>query len=92
MGYIQASVGIGLMLGPVLGEVLYSLVQFEKTFYIFGSIIMSAMIFLIFVIPSEINHADDIMSIGEVNEYFERLKSTEGRSTSFERQRPAIAA
>ncbi len=82
IGYCQAAVGIGLMLGPVLGQALFSVVSFEKTFYIFGAVLSIAMVILVIVIPNNINHADDIMSRAEIDQYFERLKSTEARSSS----------
>jgi hypothetical protein len=55
------------MLGPVIGQALYSLVQFEKTFYIFAGIMSVAMLIVVVVIPSNLNHADDILSRGEVD-------------------------
>lgn len=90
IGYCQASVGIGLMLGPVIGQALYSLVQFEKTFYIFAGIMSVAMLIIVVVIPSHLNHADDILSRGEIDQYFERLKSTDARSSSFLVSRPVL--
>lgn len=55
------------MLGPVLGQALYSLVNYENTFYIFGAVLSIAMIIVVVVIPNNINHADDIMSRGEID-------------------------
>lgn len=82
IGYCQASVGIGLMMGPVFGQALYSVVQYEWTFYIFAMVLAVAMVVLIFIIPNSINHADDIFSKAEIDQYFEMLKSTErGEST-----------
>ncbi len=67
IGYCQASVGIGLMVGPVLGQVLYSVVKYELTFYIFAGVLAVCMIALIFIVPNSINHAEDIMSKGEID-------------------------
>ena len=33
IGYIEATMGIGLILGPMLGSLLYSIFGFEMTFY-----------------------------------------------------------
>lgn len=62
IGYCQSAVGIGLMLGPVLGQALYTLVNYELTFYIFAIFLTTAMLVLLIVIPNHINHADDILS------------------------------
>lgn len=43
----------------------------------------AAMIVLVIVIPKSINHAEDIMSKAEIDHYFERLKSTEARSSDY---------
>jgi MFS family permease len=32
-GYFESAVGVGLMLGPVLGQIFYTALGFEKTFY-----------------------------------------------------------
>ncbi len=62
LGYCQASVGIGLMLGPVIGSALYTYFLFSNTFYIFAGVLALGMITVVFVIPNSINHADDILS------------------------------
>ena len=62
MGYCQSAIGIGLMLGPIIGQTLYDVVSYELTFYIFGIIFAIAMGVLLTVIPNHINHADDIPS------------------------------
>ena len=71
------------MLGPVIGQALYTFVQYEKTFYIFAGLLTVAMITLVIVIPNSLNHADDFMSKEEVDLYFERLKSTDAASSSY---------
>lgn len=82
IGYCQAAVGIGLMMGPVLGQALYAQFQYEKTFYIFAAMLALAMVALAFIIPNSLNHADDIMSKEEVDQYFERLRSTHSARSS----------
>jgi MFS family permease len=37
IGYIEAVMGIGLILGPIIGSVLYAGFGFEWTFYIYGA-------------------------------------------------------
>jgi ABC-type transport system involved in cytochrome bd biosynthesis fused ATPase/permease subunit len=60
-------VGIGLMIGPVLGQALYTLVNFEKTFYIFAGALLLAMIIVMIIIPSHLNHADDVATKAEID-------------------------
>lgn len=67
IGYCQAAVGIGLMLGPVIGQTLYTFVQYKWTFFIFAGIMAAAMLVLVVVIPKSINHAEDIMSKAEID-------------------------
>ena len=72
------------MLGPVFGVALYSYADFELTFYIFAAVLSLGMIFVLCAIPNHLNHADDIMSKTEIDQYFERLRSSiDGRQSSF---------
>ncbi len=67
VGYCQASVGIGLMLGPVIGVTLYTYFNFEMTFYIFAVVLALGMLIAIITIPKNLNHVDDIMSRSEID-------------------------
>jgi MFS family permease len=85
IGYCQSAVGIGLMMGPCLGQALYTLFNYQLTFYIFAGFFTLAMLVLIFMVPSHLNRGDDILSKEEIDMYFEQLKSTEGgRASSYE--------
>jgi membrane protein YdbS with pleckstrin-like domain len=44
------------MLGPVLGQLIYSGVKYAWTFYIFAFILAVSLIIVIFIIPSHLNH------------------------------------
>lgn len=44
------------MLGPVLGQLIYSGVKYAATFYIFGGILTAALIVVIIIIPNHLNH------------------------------------
>ena len=57
-GYCSASIGLGLMLGPVLGQTIYSWLHFERTFYFFA--ILFALVFLasLLLIPSTSRRAE----------------------------------
>jgi MFS family permease len=57
IGYVELSLGLGLMLGPVLGSVFMNLTggSFEYTFYIFGFLIMMGGLFALFALPKSLN-------------------------------------
>jgi hypothetical protein len=69
------------MLGPVIGQILFTLVRYEKTFFIFAAVLTIAMVIIILIIPNKINHTREIFSKSEIDGYFAGLKSTEGAST-----------
>lgn len=50
VGYIEAFTGIGLMIGPVLGSILYHFGGYRFTFYMFGGffVVFSLLVKLIF--------------------------------------------
>jgi len=52
LGYCQASVGIGLMMGPIIGQALYTFVNFELTFYIFAGVLCLGMLVIMILIPN----------------------------------------
>jgi MFS family permease len=56
MGYCESAVGIGLMIGPVLGSLIYGFVGYAPTFYIFGSVIGLGLIIVFFLLPPRLNH------------------------------------
>jgi MFS family permease len=59
MGYCESAVGVGLMIGPVLGSVVYGLVGYESTFYIFGGVIFCGLCTVFVLLPGRLNHAKD---------------------------------
>jgi len=44
LGYVEGAVGIGLMSGPVIGQLIYNLVGYEWTFYVSGIIIAMPLV------------------------------------------------
>jgi MFS family permease len=56
MGYCEASVGVGLMIGPVLGSLVYGFVGYEKTFYVFGAVIGLGLLTVSILLPRRLNH------------------------------------
>jgi hypothetical protein len=59
------------MLGPVLGQAMFTRVGFEIMFYIFAGMLSLVLIILTIMIPSHINYADDILSKAEIDQYFD---------------------
>lgn len=55
IGYIEAVTGIGLILGPIFGSVLYSLGGFTFTFFTFGSIFIVSSFFIYKIFPKRID-------------------------------------
>ena len=44
------------MLGPVLGQLIYSGVKYAATFYIFAGILTVSLIIVMIIIPGHLNH------------------------------------
>ena len=55
MGYCEAAVGVGLMIGPVLGAFVYGYCEYANTFYVFGTIIGVGLIAVFFLLPARLN-------------------------------------
>jgi MFS family permease len=55
VGYIEAVTGIGLILGPIIGSLLYALGGFTFTFFIFGSIFIIAGLFVKLIFPQRLD-------------------------------------
>jgi MFS family permease len=55
IGYIEAFTGIGTILGPLLGTVLYSIGGYEFIFYSFGSIFAIMSIFVMCLFDAKVD-------------------------------------
>lgn len=55
VGYYEGAIGLGLMLGPVIGQILYSSLGFEYTFYCTAGIIAIPLLLQIAFIPNRLN-------------------------------------
>ena len=51
IGLLEAMVGIGLILGPILGSILYSFLGFETTFFVYGGFVVILAIIIRVNIP-----------------------------------------
>jgi MFS family permease len=55
VGYIEAVTGIGLIMGPLIGTLLYSLGGYAFTFYAFASFFVVFFFFIGVLFPSHLN-------------------------------------
>ena len=58
IGYCQSACGIGLMVGPIMGSMIYSHVGYENTFFIFSGMLLVSCIFVYFILPARLNKLD----------------------------------
>jgi MFS family permease len=55
IGYMEATIGLGLCLGPILGTALYAAFGFSGVFLIFGGIFISFSLFIYCIFPKRID-------------------------------------
>lgn len=55
IGYVEMALGVGDMIGPSIGGFVYDLTGFMGTFIVFGSMVLTGVIFSILMIPSSLN-------------------------------------
>ena len=68
---MEATVGAGMMLGPILGSFIYNAVGFFKTFAIFGIAMTPISIIVLFALPdptkirkeNEIKNLDNVLDV-----------------------------
>jgi MFS family permease len=58
LGILEASMGFGQVVGPVIGATLYTFIDFQGTFYLIGGIFLISVVILSWVIPETINKTD----------------------------------
>jgi predicted MFS family arabinose efflux permease len=56
-GYTESAIGTGLMIGPVIGQALYTALDFEYTFYCTSGILCVPLILIIFLVPNKMNRS-----------------------------------
>lgn len=66
--YIEICVGLGLGLGPFLGSLVYSTLDYQGTIYLFGFLNLFGVILAFILIPNELNRGDDESKIEEEDE------------------------
>lgn len=55
IGYVEMSLGVGDMIGPAVGGIVYDSAGFMGTFVLFGAMVFIGLIFCIIMIPSTLN-------------------------------------
>lgn len=76
VGLVEAMTGVGLIIGPVAGSLLYSAFGFEKCFYILGAFIAVMSICFYLMYPERENN-DSAQELDEIsNNSFTRVQAT----------------
>lgn len=64
VGWVEALTGLGLIVGPIIGSTLYSMLGYQHTFFIYGSF----LVFLSFIIklnfPGDGNYSETDLEEG----------------------------
>jgi MFS family permease len=55
MGYCQTAVALGLLLGPVIGTLIFSFAKYEFTFYYLAGILSISLVTAFFLLPNRVN-------------------------------------
>lgn len=62
IGYLEASGGVGMLLGPIVGSVLYEFLDFSYTFFLIGVVFIALTPVFFMITPSSVNAQDSIRS------------------------------
>lgn len=63
VGWVEALTGLGLIVGPIIGSTLYSLLGYEDTFFIYGSFLVFLSIIIKLNFPGDDGQdSDDMIS------------------------------
>eukprot|EP00347_Sterkiella_histriomuscorum_P019495 403341410 len=74
VGYIEAVTGIGLILGPIIGSVLYTMGGFTFTFFTFGSVFIVTTFYINKIFPKRIDND----TVNQIKEQFAQYKLISG--------------
>ena len=74
LGFLEASMGVGLLVGPVAGSILYSTLGFKATFFWIGVTFISLAPLLRFVIPKSVDD-HDISSLSGIENSMSLVRS-----------------
>ena len=72
IGYVEICVGLGLGLGPTIGSVFYSYLEYAGTMYLFAGLDGLGMLVCIFFIPGALNETVSEEELAQM-EFFEEM-------------------
>ena len=72
IGYVEICVGLGLGLGPTIGSVFYSYLEYAGTMYLFAGLDGLGMLVCIIFIPSALNETVSEEEMAQL-EFFEEM-------------------
>lgn len=55
ISYVEAAIGLGDMLGPAIGGVIYDFYGFSGAFLSFGVMLLIGIVFSVIMIPNTLN-------------------------------------
>ena len=71
IGYVEQALGVGDMIGPALGGLIFEFVGFAGTFFMFGTLIFLGTLLSVIWIPNRLNKVststDKMMAEEEVH-------------------------
>ena len=59
VGYVEITAGLGLSVGPLLGGILFSKLDYAGTLFFFGSLNLAVLLLCQYLIPSKLNQSED---------------------------------
>lgn len=54
----EAFAGLGLMLGPVIGSLLYTVLEYMDTFLVLAVMLCVNLVLVFFALPNSLNYAE----------------------------------
>lgn len=67
IGYIEIAIGIGLGMGPTVGSVVYSYVEYDGTMYFFGMVNLIGVLVCFLFIPNSLNNTISKQELERIN-------------------------
>ena len=63
VGYVEMALGVGDMIGPAIGGVVYEYSGYVGTFMVFSGMILMGLAFSYFIIPNSLNNSTAYTSV-----------------------------
>ena len=55
LALLSAARGLGFLGGPIIGQTLYSNIDYKLTFFVFGILLGASLVFTYFMLPARLN-------------------------------------